>query len=283
MEQHGKNPKQNVIAVIPARYSSVRFPGKMLADVLGFPLIVRTYQQVAKAGSVGRVIVATDDDRICKVVRAAGGEAVMTSPDHVSGSDRIAEVAKTLPQDSIIVNVQGDEPLISPATIDRVANALAGDITAQMSTACEPIASKGELLNGNVVKVVVSDAGNAVYFSRSPVPFPREASLRWDGDPGRAIDEEPELLSNFRKHTGIYAYGREYLLEFTKLVPTRLEQLEMLEQLRALENGARIKVVDAAAPSIAVDTADDLDRVIEVLARQRAESGNMAANVGNYE
>lgn len=262
MDQHGENPKQNVIAVIPARYSSTRLPGKMLADLLGLPLVVRTLEQVEKAQKVDRAIVATDDERIRDAVIAAGGEAVMTSPDHISGSDRIAEVALGLPENSIIVNVQGDEPLISPETIDRAIEALQGDETAQMSTTCEPITRKyAELLNGNVVKVVVSEAGNAVYFSRSPMPFPREASLRYGGDPGRAIDEEPELMSIFRKHTGLYAYRREYLLEFTKLPPASLEQIEMLEQLRALENGAKIKVVEAAAPSIGVDTQGDLDRV----------------------
>lgn len=266
MEQPGTNPKQNVIAVIPARYSSARLPGKMLADLLGTPLIVRTFEQAKKAARVDRVIVATDDVRIRDVITHVGGEALMTSPDHISGSDRIAEVAAGLPEGSLIVNVQGDEPLISPDTIDRVVEALLNDGSAQMATACEPITEKnGELLNGNVVKVVVSDAGNALYFSRSPVPFPREASLRHDGDPGRAIDNEPGLMSIFRKHTGIYAYRREYLLDFTSLPPTRLEQTEMLEQLRALENGATIKVVDAASPSIGVDTQDDLDRVRAIL------------------
>jgi 3-deoxy-manno-octulosonate cytidylyltransferase (CMP-KDO synthetase) len=238
----------------------------MLADLLGTPLIVSTLQQAQKARSVGRVIVATDDERIRDVVIAAGGEAVMTSGHHISGSDRIAEVAAGLPDGSIIVNVQGDEPLISPKTIDRVVEALISDGSAQMATASEPLTEKnGELLNGNVVKVVVSDTGHALYFSRSPMPFPREASLRYEGDPGRAIDEEPELMSIFRKHTGLYAYRREYLIEFTKMPPTRLEKIEMLEQLRALENGARIKVVDAAASSIGVDTQDDLDRVRAIL------------------
>jgi 3-deoxy-manno-octulosonate cytidylyltransferase (CMP-KDO synthetase) len=238
----------------------------MLADLLGTPLIVSTLQQAQKARSVGRVIVATDDERIRDVVIAAGGEAVMTSGHHISGSDRIAEVAAGLPDGSIIVNVQGDEPLISPKTIDRVVEALISDGSAQMATASEPLTEKnGELLNGNVVKLVVSDTGHALYFSRSPMPFPREASLRYEGDPGRAIDEEPELMSIFRKHTGLYAYRREYLIEFTKMPPTRLEKIEMLEQLRALENGARIKVVDAAASSIGVDTQDDLDRVRAIL------------------
>jgi 3-deoxy-manno-octulosonate cytidylyltransferase (CMP-KDO synthetase) len=266
VDPHGENSKQKVIAVIPARFSSERLPGKMLADLLGVPLVVRTWMQVKKSSRVDRVIVATDDERIANAVRSAGGEAVMTAPDHISGSDRIAEVAAELPAHSIIVNVQGDEPLISPETIDRAIRALEMDDSAQMSTTCEAITKKnGELLNGNVVKVVVSDKGDAIYFSRSPMPFPREASLRYGGDPGRAIDEEPEIMSIFRKHTGLYVYRREYLLEFAKLPPTRLEKIEMLEQLRALENGAKIKVVEAAAPSIGVDTQADLERVRAIM------------------
>ena len=261
MELHGENHQQNVIAIIPARYSSMRLPGKLLCDVAGKPLIMHTLGQARKARTVSRVIVATDDERIFDVVNKSGGEAVMTSPDHNSGSDRIAEVAETLPGGSIIVNVQGDEPMISPDTIDAAVNALLGDANADIATTCEPIESLSELLNGNVVKVVVGDLGYALHFSRSPMPWPREASLRYGGDPNQAIEEEPELLLNFRKHTGLYVYRREYLLKFTKLPQTRLEKLEMLEQLRALENGAKIRVVDVTESSIGVDTAEDLERV----------------------
>jgi 3-deoxy-manno-octulosonate cytidylyltransferase (CMP-KDO synthetase) len=261
VELHGKNPQQIVIAIIPARYSSVRLPGKMLLEIAGKPLIVHTLEQAKKARSVDRVIVATDDERILNVVKDAGGEAVMTRADHASGSDRIAEVAQNLPEGSIIVNVQGDEPLISPDTIDRAVEALLIDGTADIATTCEPIESLWDLLNGNNVKVVVGDAGYALYFSRSPMPWPREASLRYDGDPNQAIEEEPELLSNFRKHTGLYVYRREYLLKFTKLPQTQLEKFEMLEQLRALEDGAKIRVVESAGRSIGVDTDNDLERV----------------------
>ena len=234
----------------------------MLREIAGKPLILHTLEQAAKATTVSRVIVATDDERIYNVVAAAGGEAVMTSPEHNSGSDRIAEVAETLPAGSIIVNVQGDEPMISPDTIDIAVTALIGDPNADIATTCEPIRHKqSELLNGNVVKVVAGGNGYALYFSRSPMPFPREAAQRWFGDPGRAIDEEPGLMSNFRKRTGLYVYRREYLLEFTKLRPTRLEQIEMLEQLRALENGAKIRVVEVSGTSIGVDTESDLERV----------------------
>ena len=266
MELHGTNPQQNVIAIIPARYASTRLPGKLLLDVVGKPLILHTLGQAAKARTVSRVIVATDDERIFKVVMESGGEAVMTSADHHSGSDRIAEVAENLPEGSIIVNVQGDEPVISPNTIDKAVEALISDENADIATTCEAITSKwDELLNGNVVKVVVGDSGYAIYFSRSPMPFPREAALMYNGDPGRAIEEEPEILSIFRKHTGLYVYRREYLLEFTKLPQSKLEKIEMLEQLRALENGAKIRVVEVDETSIGVDTAEDLECVRSIL------------------
>ena len=268
MEQHGEIPLQNVIAVIPARYASTRLPGKLLLEVAGKPLILHTLEQAKKARSVSRVIVATDHDRIFRVVTESGGEAVMTSGNHRSGSDRIAEVAENLPVGSIIVNVQGDEPMISPDTIDQAVEALLSDGSADIATTCEPIGSLWhELLNGNVVKVVVAESGYALYFSRSPMPWPREASLRHGGDPNRAVEAEPELLSIFRKHTGLYVYRREYLLKFAKMPPSKLEQIEMLEQLRALENGARIKVVDVSQPSIGVDTADDFERVRRILER----------------
>lgn len=194
----------------------------------------------------------------------------MTASYHRSGSDRIAEVAESLPEGSIIVNVQGDEPVISPETIDRAVSALFDDPSADMSTTWEPIESLWDLLNGNNVKVVVGDDGCALYFSRSPFPWPRDASLRYGGDPNQAIEEEPELLKNYKKHTGLYVYRREYLLRFTKMTPTWLEQYEMLEQLRALENGARIRVVKAAGHSIGVDTQEDYERVRALLEGETA-------------
>jgi len=261
VELHGENQQQNVIAIIPARYASVRLPGKMLLEIAGKPLILHTLGQAKKARTVSRVIVATDDERIFRIVTENGGEAVMTSPDHKSGSDRLAEVAEGLPADSIIVNVQGDEPMIEPETIDAAVEALINDPRADIATTCEPIESLWDLLNGNNVKVVVGDAGYALHFSRSPMPWPREASLRYGGDPNVAIEEEPELLSNFRKHTGLYVYRREYLLKFTRMPQTRLEKFEMLEQLRAMENGAKIRVVDTLGNAIGVDTREDFERV----------------------
>ncbi|MEP6847816.1 MAG: 3-deoxy-manno-octulosonate cytidylyltransferase [Acidobacteriota bacterium] len=266
METHGINPQKKVYVIIPARYSSVRLPGKMLLPIAGKPLILHTLEQAKKAGRVSRVIVATDDKRIFDLITASGNEAVITSAGHASGSDRIAEVAADLPEGSIIVNVQGDEPLISPLTIEKAIEALLDDDQADMSTTCEAIGHQDEeLLNGNVVKVVTGDSGYAVYFSRSPIPFPREASLRYGGFPSTAIDKDPEIISIFRKHTGIYAYHREYLLRFTKMPQTRLEKLEMLEQLRALENGAKIRVVEVSESSIGVDTPEDFERVRQII------------------
>jgi len=255
VEQHGENPLQNVVAIIPARYLSTRLPGKLLLDIAGKPLILHTLEKAKRADTVLKVLVATDDERIFDVVKRSGGEAVMTSPDHRSGSDRIAEVAETLSPGTIIVNVQGDEPTISPYTIDKAVNALLSDNAADVVTTSEPIIDLDDIQNGNVVKVVTNADGYALYFSRSPVPYPRGAMQSNNGF-GNA-----DILNIYRKHTGLYVYRREYLLEFTKMPPSRLEQIEMLEQLRALENGARIKVIDVDERSIGVDTQEDLDRV----------------------
>lgn len=259
-----------MIAIIPARFESTRLPGKMLLPLVGKPLILHTLERATEAKTVDRVIVATDDSRIFDAVKEFGGEAVMTASYHRSGSDRIAEVAESLPENSVIVNVQGDEPVISPETIDRAVSALLEDDSADMSTTWEPIETLWELLDGNNVKVAVGDKGYALYFSRSPFPWPREASLRYGGDPNQAIEEEPDLRKNYKKHTGLYVYRREYLLKFTKMAPTWLEQYEMLEQLRALENGARIRVVQAVGNSIGVDTQEDYDRVRAFLESETA-------------
>ena len=244
----------------------------MLLPIAGKPLILHTLERARSARTVNRVIVATDDSRIFDVVGESGGDVVMTSSYHRSGSDRIAEVAETLPENSIIINVQGDEPVISSETIDRAVSALLEDDSADMSTTWEPIESLLELLNGNNVKVVVGDNGYALYFSRSPFPWPREASLRYGGDPNYAIEEEPDLLRNYKKHNGLYVYRRECLLRFTKMPPTWLEQYEMLEQLRALENGARIRIVKAVGHSIGVDTQEDYERVRTLLEGETARA-----------
>lgn len=258
--------------MIPARAASVRLPAKLLREIAGKPLIVHTLEQAKAAKSVSRVIVATDDEAIRDAVFAAGGEAQMTSPEHSSGSDRVAEVAEGLPAGSIIVNVQGDEPLIAPETIDVAVEAILDTETADIVSVFETFESASELLDPNNVKVVTDKAGYALYFSRSPMPWPRDASLRNGGDAIRAIAAQPELLAHFKKHTGLYLYRREYLLEFTKMAQTPLEKFEMLEQLRALESGAKIKLVKAAASSIGVDTEDDLEKVRRVLETQVSRS-----------
>jgi 3-deoxy-manno-octulosonate cytidylyltransferase (CMP-KDO synthetase) len=264
VEQHGSNPIQNVIAIIPARYASVRLPGKLLLEINGKPLILHTLEQAKKAAIVSRVIVATDDARIFDVVSVSGNEVVMTSAGHASGSDRIAEVAESLPEGSIIVNVQGDEPLISPETIEAAVEALLGDQSADVSTICEPIVNIADVFSPNVVKVVASKDGDALYFSRSPIPFLRDEVNR-AGGLEFAIKDNPALLNHFKKHTGLYVYRREFLLRYAKMEPTRLEQSEMLEQLRILENGGKIKVVEVEQSSIGVDTVDDLKKVKRVL------------------
>ncbi len=269
-----------MIAIIPARYESVRLPGKMLLPVAGKPLVLRTVEQAAMAAGVSRVIVATDDSRIRDSIASYGIEAVMTSTEHRSGTDRIAEVAKDLPEDSVIVNVQGDEPLISPETIDAAIDALVSDDAADMATTVEPIATLTELLNGNVVKAVVGEKGYAIYFSRSPVPFPRDAALRYGGDIKEAINAEPELIGLFRKHTGLYVYRREYLLRLSRLPPTTMEKIEMLEQLRALDDGAKIRVVEAVGKSIGVDTMEDYERVCRIVEGRDIKVRNATADDG---
>jgi 3-deoxy-manno-octulosonate cytidylyltransferase (CMP-KDO synthetase) len=258
------NQQKNVIAIIPARYNSVRLEGKLLRVLNGKPLILHTLEQTKLARNVSRVIVATDDERIFRIVEESGNEVVMTSSKHQSGSDRIAEVAENLPKDSIIVNVQGDEPLISPRTIEKAVDAVLEDESVLMATTCERIEDHRDVLSSDVVKVVIDENGFALYFSRSPIPFPRDSVKKYK-TLENAFSEDPDLISNFRKHTGIYVYRREFLLKFTKLPQSNFEKIEMLEQLRALESGAKIKVVEVAENSIGVDTLEDFERVERIL------------------
>ena len=260
MEQHGNNHPKKVYAIIPARYESTRLEGKLLLPLNGKPLLLHTLEQAKKARNIDKVIVATDDERILQIIKESGNEAILTSLNHQSGSDRIAEVAENLPANSIIVNVQGDEPTISPRTIEAAVEAILSDENADIATTCEKIEDYRDVLSSDVVKVVTDKNGYALYFSRLPIPFPREAVKKY-GSLENALREDANLISLYRRHTGLYVYRREYLLEFTKLEQTNLEKTEMLEQLRALENGARIKVVEVAESSIGVDTAEDFERV----------------------
>lgn len=223
-------------------------------------MIARVMAQASAARTVTRVIVATDDERIAAAVSRAGGEAWITAKQHQSGSDRVAEVAAMLRDAEIIVNVQGDEPLISPVTIDRAVRALVDDQHADMATAWEPVSNAADVLNPDVVKLVMNAEGRVLYFSRAPVPFPRDA-VRRAGTLATALENEPALLASFRKHAGLYVYRRPFLLEYTSWPPAEIELAESLEQLRAVAHGAIIRAVPAETPSISVDTPDDLARV----------------------
>ena len=270
----GANPQQIAVAVIPSRYGSSRLPGKPLLLIGGKPLIVWVAERAAAAGTIGRTIVATDDGRIFDAVNAAGFDAAITRADHLSGTDRVAEVAHNL-RAEIIVNVQGDEPLIDPATIDRAVKALRDDPAARMSTTSEPITEPADVLNPSVVKVSVSEDGYATNFSRKPIPLPKQAVEKY-GSIEAALRQEPALLHSFRKHTGLYAYRREFLLEFASWPAAASERAESLEQLRALEHGVRIKVVEAVSPSIGVDTLEDLERVRAMISEAPAAAGGQA-------
>jgi len=263
------NPKTNVVAIIPARYDSVRLPGKALLDIGGEPMVSRVVERALEARNIDRAIVATDDERIVAAVERNGYEAIMTRRDHRSGTDRIAEVARSLPDVDIVVNVQGDEPMISSATIERAVDALIGeDTSVGIVTTWEPIEKPEDVLDPSVVKIVIDERDRAIYFSRSAVPYPRDAETQ-HGSLAIALEKEPGLLATFRKHTGLYVYRRDVLLSFAELPPSRLEQTEHLEQLRALECGFVIKAVQAASPSIGVDTAADLERVRQLFAETR--------------
>ena len=235
-----------------------------MLEIGGKPLILHTLEQAKKAANVSRVIVATDDERILEAVTKSGNEAILTSAAHQSGSDRIAEVAENLPENAVIVNVQGDEPLISPRTIERAVVAILQDETIDIATTCEEIEDFRDVLSPDIVKVVSGTDDFALYFSRSPVPFPRDAVKKY-GSLEKALQNEKDLLALYRKHTGLYVYRREFLLKYTKMPQTFLEKTEMLEQLRALECGARIKVMEVNEGSIGVDTQEDFERVRKIL------------------
>lgn len=239
------------VAVIPARYGSTRLPGKPLLDICGKPLIQRVWDVVARVHGLDEIIVATDDERIAKVVQEFGGSAMMTSPDCQSGSDRVREVAQTVDAD-VYVNVQGDEPLLEPSAIEKLLKVFAYDSSVQVATLCSPI-SREEAQSPNQVKVVCDHAGNALYFSRARLPFVREANERAD----------------YLGHVGIYAYRREALCSFTSLPVSSLEQAEKLEQLRFLQAGIPIRVIEVPKMGVGVDTQKDLERVRTVVREKR--------------
>lgn len=248
--------------VIPARHASTRLPGKPLLDIGGLPMVVRV-AEVALASGAEEVCVATDHTEIAEVVTRHGHVAVMTRTDHPSGTDRIAEVAQLRgwQEDSIVVNVQGDEPLIDPELIRAVARSLAEHPTAAIATAAHPLHDTAAMINPNVVKVVLDKQGYALYFSRAPIPYARDAYA--------AQQPMPEQLPAYR-HVGIYAYRTSFLRAYASLPPAGIETFEALEQLRALWHGYRISVaIAAAAPAAGVDTPEDLQRVREIFAQSR--------------
>jgi 3-deoxy-manno-octulosonate cytidylyltransferase (CMP-KDO synthetase) len=237
-----------LLVLIPARYGSTRFPGKALADILGKPLIQRVYEQARLVRGLHDIYVATDDTRIRDCVEGFGGQAVMTKSDHPSGSDRLAEAAQILGLDrhDVVINIQGDQPVFPPLVIGRLAAVLEQDCTAVMATPARRLFDLELARNPNLVKVVFNHQGRALYFSRSPLPYWRDG-------------ERPY----FYKHIGIYAYRVEFLLEFVTLPPGRWEEAEKLEQLRALEYGYFIHVVETPEDTLEVDTPEDLERVGE--------------------
>lgn len=233
------------VAVIPARLAATRLPNKPLADIGGKPMIQHVYERAARAARIADVLVATPDAAIADAVRAFGGQVALTSPDHPTGTDRVAEAVYDLPDDvSVIVNVQGDEPLLDPQTVDAVAGALLDNPSVVMASLMCPL-PPGRENDPNVVKVVCDLGGFALYFSRSPLPYRRN----------------PDAPYAPRQHVGLYAYRRDFLETLTGLAPTPLEQTESLEQLRALEHGYRIKMVETDRAPESVDTSEDLERV----------------------
>ncbi|HRN25316.1 MAG: 3-deoxy-manno-octulosonate cytidylyltransferase [Ignavibacteriaceae bacterium] len=252
MAKKGKPKKNNpyILGVIPARFASTRLMGKPLADIGGKSLLQHTYEGACKSKLMNQVVIAVDDEQVAKAAKIFGAAVMMTPKYCATGSDRIAIVAKEFPRANIIVNIQGDEPFISGMMIDQAIEPLLFDPDVNVSTLAKLIDSIEEFNSPSVVKVVFDYKNFAMYFSRSPIPFVRDE-----------IDETEMLgKANFYKHIGLYVYRKEYLIKFTKLEPTDLEQWEKLEQLRMLENGFKIKIVETEYDSFSVDTPEDLEK-----------------------
>jgi 3-deoxy-manno-octulosonate cytidylyltransferase (CMP-KDO synthetase) len=243
--------KIKTLGVIPARYAAQRFPGKPLAKIAGKSLVQRVYEQAAKAKRLDKVVVATEDTRILEAVEKFGGDAMLTSPDCATGTDRVAEVARSFDCE-LVLNIQGDEPLMRPEMIDQLVEGMQKDTGCVMGTLARKINVAEQLTNPNVVKVAVGANGNALYFSRSQIPYVRDVTDQFRG-------------ATFFKHLGIYAFRRDFLLRFVQLPASELEKTEKLEQLRALENGYAIKVLITPHDSIGVDRPEDVKLVEEIL------------------
>lgn len=250
---------KSVIGIIPARFSSTRFPGKPLVDIAGKSMVQRVYEQAMKAKSLSKVVIATDDDRIVEEVKKFGGEYIVTASTHQSGTDRCAEVIEQLPGFDIVINIQGDEPFIEPAQIDLLASCFIEE-KVQLATLIKPIESQESIYNPNSPKVVIDVNGRAMYFSRSPIPFIR------NGEPGVWAEKH-----KFYKHIGIYGYRTESLKEITKLPPSSLEIAESLEQLRWIENGYYIQTKVTDLETVAIDTPEDLKKLNKLLKALKSE------------
>lgn len=239
-----------IVVVIPARYGSTRLPGKPLVSLAGKPMIQRVYERAGMAKRADRVIVATDDERIVKAVETFGGEARMTRPDHRTGTERVAEVAAHVEGD-VFVNVQGDEPLLDPLAIDTAVNALLEEPAASVATVATPIKTPADIMDPNIVKTVLDFDGNALYFSRAPIPWVR--------------DTAGKVQVRHLKHLGLYVFRRDALLEFPTLPKGDLERIEQLEQLRWMENGWKIRVAEVEHDAVSVDVPEDVARVEKLL------------------
>ena len=249
-----------ILAVIPARWASTRFPGKPIADILGKPMVQWVSEQAQKASLITEVVIATDDKRIYDVVLDIGGKAVMTSPSHQSGTDRVAEAVRNIECD-IVVNVQGDEPLIPSENIDRVIKPLLDSGELSVSTLMTAIHSRSEMLDPNICKVVVDNVGCALYFTRAPIPYNRDYGCMNKSKIDNEMGANQMILGY--KHIGVYAYRKSFLLKFSNMKTSQLENTEKLEQLRILENRYLIQVVETEQNSIGVDHPNDLDKIIK--------------------
>jgi len=262
---------KRTLGVIPARYASVRFPGKVLASLAGKPLLEHVWRRVVRARRLDEVVVATDDERIAGVCRRFGAEVRMTSAAHASGTDRVAEVAAGGSFD-VVVNVQGDEPFVTPTSIDRLVATFDATPAPEMATLVEPFEDVEDVFDPNHAKVVSTRDGRALYFSRAPIPYHRGAQTRLFEDFRTALAGRPGGLAGYWKHQGIYAYRPDVLRELTRMEPSPLERDEGLEQLRALQAGWTIRLVESDFRSVTVDTPADLDRAAAVLALTEASS-----------
>lgn len=254
MSNKSEEKLPTIIGVIPARFASTRLMGKPLADIGGKPMMQHTYESALKSKLLHKIILAVDDEKVFQVAKSFGAEVMLTPKDIPTGSDRIALVAKKYDNAEIIVNIQGDEPFISGVMIDQAIEPLLFDKTVNVSTLARRIETLAELKSPSVVKVVFDYKNFAMYFSRSPIPFVRDARNKEE------ILEKADIF----KHIGLYVFRRESLINFTQLAPTDLENIEKLEQLRMLENGFRIKIVETEFDSFSVDTPDDLDRARKI-------------------